>query len=53
VRAGCIFARAEDFEPCFTAIGGHVGDVHPAATLIIAGLVDTRMKIEIEGRCGS
>lgn len=48
VRVRYIFPRAEDFEPCLTVMGHHFGEVRPAATLIVAGLIDTRMKIEIE-----
>lgn len=48
VRVRYIFPRAEDFEPCLPVMGRHFASVKPAATLIIAGLVDQRMKIEIE-----
>ncbi len=48
VRVHYIFPRAEDFEPCVPVMGHHFGDVRPAATIIVAGLVDPRMKIEIE-----
>jgi enamine deaminase RidA (YjgF/YER057c/UK114 family) len=29
-------------------LGRHLGDIRPAATLIVAGLVDPRMRIEVE-----
>ncbi|MEW5965325.1 MAG: RidA family protein [Pseudomonadota bacterium] len=48
VRVRYIFPRAEDFEPCLPVLGRHLGDIRPAATLIVAGLVDPRMRIEIE-----
>lgn len=48
VRVRYIFPSADDFEPCLPVMGRHFGDVRPAATLIVAGLVDTRMKVEIE-----
>ncbi|MGD9783968.1 MAG: RidA family protein [Hyphomicrobiaceae bacterium] len=48
VRVRYIFPRAEDFEPCLPVLGRYFGDVRPAATLIVAGLVDPRMRIEIE-----
>ncbi len=48
VRVRYIFPRAEDFEPSLPVLGRHFGEVRPAATLIVAGLVDARMKIEIE-----
>ena len=48
VRVRYIYPRAEDFEPTLPVLGQHLGEVRPAATLIVAGLVDPRMKIEIE-----
>ncbi len=48
VRVRYIYPRAEDFEPSLPVLGQHLGEVRPAATLIVAGLVDARMKIEIE-----
>ncbi|MDX2287877.1 MAG: RidA family protein [Hyphomicrobiaceae bacterium] len=48
VRVRYIFPNAADFEPCLPVLGRHLGDIRPAATLIIAGLVDDKMKIEIE-----
>lgn len=48
VRVRYIYPRAEDFEPSLPVLGKHFGAVRPAATLIVAGLVDPRMKIEIE-----
>lgn len=48
VRVRYIFPMADDFEPCLPVMGRHFGEVRPAATLIVAGLVDPRMKIEIE-----
>lgn len=48
VRVRYIFPRAEDFEPCLPVLGRHLGEIRPAATLIVAGLVDPRMRIEVE-----
>lgn len=48
VRVRYIFTRAQDFEPCLPVLGSYLGEVRPAATLIVAGLVDPRMKVEIE-----
>lgn len=48
VRVTYLFTRAEDFKPCLPVMKTYLGDVRPAATLIIAGLVDPAMKIEIE-----
>jgi enamine deaminase RidA (YjgF/YER057c/UK114 family) len=48
VRVRCILWRAEDFEPCWPVLRRYFGDVRPAATMIVAGLSDPRMRIEIE-----
>jgi enamine deaminase RidA (YjgF/YER057c/UK114 family) len=48
VRVRYILPRVEDFEPCWPVLRKYFGDVRPAATMIAAGLSDTRMKIEIE-----
>jgi enamine deaminase RidA (YjgF/YER057c/UK114 family) len=48
VRVHYILPRREDFEPCWPVLRKYLGDVRPAATMIVAGLADPRMKIEIE-----
>jgi enamine deaminase RidA (YjgF/YER057c/UK114 family) len=48
VRVTYILPKAEDFEPCWPVLRRHFGEVRPAATMICAGLLDPRMKIEIE-----
>ncbi len=48
VRATYIFPDAKDFEPCWPVFRKYFGEVRPASTAIIAGLIDPRMKIEIE-----
>lgn len=48
VRVTYIFPRAEDFEPCWPVFRKYLGETRPAATAIIAALIDPRMKIEIE-----
>ncbi len=48
VRARYILPRAEDFEPCWPALRGRFGAALPAATMMVAGLADPRMRIEIE-----
>jgi len=48
VRVRYIVARREDFEPCWPALRACFGDAPPAATMIVAGLADPRMRIEIE-----
>lgn len=48
VRVTYVLPTASDFEPCWPVLREFFGDVRPAATMISAGLVDPRMKIEIE-----
>ena len=48
VRVHYILPRVEDFKPCWPVLRRYFGEVRPAATMIAAGLVDPRMKIEIE-----
>ena len=57
-EAGCTFAdvvrvryllpEREDFEPCWPVLKAAFGDVRPAATMMVCGLADPRMRIEIE-----
>jgi enamine deaminase RidA (YjgF/YER057c/UK114 family) len=37
-----------DFEPCWPVLRRWFGEVRPAATMLVCGLADPRMKIEIE-----
>jgi enamine deaminase RidA (YjgF/YER057c/UK114 family) len=48
VRVCYILPRREDFEPCWPVLRRYFGDIRPAATMIVAGLADPRMKFEIE-----
>jgi enamine deaminase RidA (YjgF/YER057c/UK114 family) len=48
VRARYIVVDAADWETVATEIGRVLRDIRPAATAIIADLIDPRMKIEIE-----
>jgi enamine deaminase RidA (YjgF/YER057c/UK114 family) len=48
VRVHYILPNRDDFEPCWPVLRKYLGDVRPAATMIVAGLADPRMKIEIE-----
>ena len=48
VRVRYILPDAADFEPCWPVLRRYFGEVRPAATMIAAGLSDSRMKIEIE-----
>jgi len=57
-EAGCTFADVvrvryllpdrADFESCWPLLRRCFGDVQPAATMLVCGLADPRMKIEIE-----
>ncbi|MFC9911517.1 GNAT family N-acetyltransferase [Streptomyces sp. NPDC127197] len=57
-EAGCTFAdvvrvryllpEREEFEPCWPVLRRCFGEVRPAATMMVCGLADPRMKIEIE-----
>ena len=48
VRVNYILPVASEFPLCWPVMRKHLGDVRPAATMISAGLVDPRMRIEIE-----
>jgi enamine deaminase RidA (YjgF/YER057c/UK114 family) len=47
-RIRYILPDPADFEPCWPVLQHWLGDVRPAATMIVAGLLDPRMRIEIE-----
>lgn len=48
VRVTYIVPNRDDFEPCWPVLKKHLGQVAPAATMMVAGLFDPQMKIEIE-----
>jgi len=48
VRVHYLMTSAADFERCWPAMGKVFGDVRPSCTAMVVGLVDPRMKIEIE-----
>ncbi len=48
VRVTHILPRREDFEPCWPTLRRVFDGIRPASTMIVAGLADERMKIEIE-----
>jgi enamine deaminase RidA (YjgF/YER057c/UK114 family) len=48
VRVRYLLPRADDFEPCWPVLRRWFGQVRPAATMMVVGLLDPRMKIEIE-----
>jgi enamine deaminase RidA (YjgF/YER057c/UK114 family) len=48
VRVHYILPDRLDFEPCWPVLKKYLGRARPAATMFVAGLVDERIKIEIE-----
>ena len=48
VRVRYILPDGADFPSTWPVLRTHLGEVRPAATMIVAGLSDPRMKIEIE-----
>ncbi len=48
VRVTYVLPNAAEFEQCWPVLRKYFGDVRPAAMMISAGLLDPRMKIEIE-----
>ena len=48
VRVHYLFPDRASFEPCWPLLRDAFGAVQPAATMMVAGLADPRMKIEIE-----
>jgi enamine deaminase RidA (YjgF/YER057c/UK114 family) len=48
VRVTYIVPKADEFRECWPVLRKYFGDVKPAATMISAGLIDPRIRIEIE-----
>ncbi len=48
VRVRYIVPEAADFEPCWPILRKYFGKARPAATMLVCGLADPRMRIEIE-----
>ena len=48
VRVTYVLPDGRGFEQCWPVLRKYLGDVRPAAMMIVAGLADPRMKIEIE-----
>ena len=48
VRVTYVLPEAKAFEACWPVLRKYFGEVRPAAMMITAGLLDPRMKIEIE-----
>jgi len=55
VRVHYIFTAREHCEPCWPVFSKYFASARPAATMIIAGLLDDAMKLEVEvtARVGS
>ncbi len=47
-RVRYILPDPAEFEPCWPQLRAAFGDAMPAATMIVAGLIDPKMRIEIE-----
>ena len=48
VRVRYLLPDAADFEPCWPALREYFAEARPAATMMVVGLSDPRMRIEIE-----
>jgi enamine deaminase RidA (YjgF/YER057c/UK114 family) len=48
VRVKYLLPDAADFEACWPALREYFADARPAATMMVVGLSDLRMRIEIE-----
>jgi enamine deaminase RidA (YjgF/YER057c/UK114 family) len=48
VRVHYLITQAEDFEKCWPVVGKVFGEIRPAIVVMVVGLTDPRMKIEIE-----
>ncbi|GJF32031.1 hypothetical protein KNE206_47310 [Kitasatospora sp. NE20-6] len=48
VRVRYLLPERDDFEPCWPVLRRAFGAVRPAATMMVCGLADPRMRIEIE-----
>ena len=48
VRVRYIFPNRSDFPKCWPVLRKWFGEVRPAATMVVAGLLEESMKVEIE-----
>jgi len=48
VRVRYMFVDRDDFEPCWPLFHRCFGETRPAATMMVCGFADARMKVEIE-----
>jgi enamine deaminase RidA (YjgF/YER057c/UK114 family) len=48
VRVRYLLPDRADFEPCWPVLRARFNEIRPAATMLVCGLADPRMKFEIE-----
>lgn len=48
VRVRYLFPDVADFEPCWPVFRRYLAEARPAATMMVCGLSDPRMKVEVE-----
>jgi enamine deaminase RidA (YjgF/YER057c/UK114 family) len=48
VRVRYLLPQREDFPACWPSLRRWLGEARPAATMMVVGLADPRMKIEVE-----
>ncbi len=48
VRVRYLLANADDFEACWPSLRRYFASARPAATMMVVGLSDPRMRVEIE-----
>jgi enamine deaminase RidA (YjgF/YER057c/UK114 family) len=48
VRVRYLLPDGADFEPCWPVLRRAFGEARPAATMMVCGLIDPRLRIEIE-----
>lgn len=48
VRVRYLFPDVADFEPCWPVFRSYLAEARPAATMMVCGLSDPRMKVEVE-----
>jgi enamine deaminase RidA (YjgF/YER057c/UK114 family) len=48
VRVRYLLPSRADFEPCWPVLRAAFGEIRPAATMMVCGLADPAMRIEIE-----
>ncbi len=48
VRVNYVLPKADEFPQCWPVLRKYFGEIRPASMMICAGLLDSRMRIEIE-----